>query len=136
MDSENRVKNIAEKLDNIMAGIVYYCPECGYEHTQQPSEYDNDIQRCPECDEGMTQMTFGDYFEDNLGIEVTVDLFGHDTIKHGRICIAWGGPSIYVDTGDEEVQLFWWGNNATAPISHAVANAIDDYIQELWEIHS
>lgn len=134
MDCEIRVKSIAEQLDNIFAGIAYYCPACGETHTQQPYEYEQDTQTCPSCGEDMEQMTFRDYFEDNLGVDVTVDMYDPTQVKYGRIMVAWGGPNIYVDTGDEEVQLFWWMDTAKAPIRHEVAQAIDEYLQDEWEL--
>ncbi len=133
MDCENRVKYIAEQLDDIFAGIAYYCPACGETHTLQPNEYDEDSHACPACGEVMEPMTFYDYFEDNLGMEVTADVYDPTQVKYGRILVAFGGPNIYVDTGDEEVQLYWCPTVAKADIRHEVAQAIDEYIQEVWE---
>ena len=70
MDSRNlaHVREIAQKIDNISAGLVYYCEDCGEEITI-PQDGELEADTCPHCGGQLTQMDFHKYFEDCLDIE-------------------------------------------------------------------
>lgn len=46
-----------------------------------------------------------------------------------RLMVAFGGPNIWIDTFDEEVQGFWGGDVVKVPIPRGVCDKIDDYFE-------
>ena len=79
--------------------------------------------------------TIGDYFNNVYDIEYIV---GSDNIgstkwyKACRVLVAAGGPTIYVDTLDQEVQLSWWGERAEAYIPDDLCEQIDEFFEMLY----
>lgn len=68
------------------------------------------------------------YFEDCLDIEYRID--GRGNYRSVKICLACGGPNIYVDTNDNAVKLYWGGTRAAWCVSHETSDAIDDIFEE------
>ena len=46
--------------------------------------------------------------------------------------VAFGGPTIYIDSATRAVELYWWTDRASYPISRDAADALDEWAQELW----
>lgn len=133
MDSRNlaHVRAIAQKIDDISAGLVYYCEDCEEEIVISPQDEECEVDTCPHCGGQLTPMTFDKYFDDPLGIEYRT--FGkNQDINSVKICVAWGGPAIYVDTADAKVKLFWWRDYAEAEFSTDASNEITDLFNEYW----
>ena len=132
MDSRNlaHVREIAQKIDNISAGLVYYCEDCGEEITI-PQDGELEADTCPHCGDQLTQMSFARYFDDHLGVEFRTNGKNHD-INSVRVCIAYGGPSIYVDTADAKVKLYWWNDYAEAEFSTEARDEITELFNEIW----
>lgn len=104
-------KSIAEKLDAIANGSFVKCPHCA-ELIKDIDDYTDDDGniKCPECDETFEendteQYTFYDYFEDCLDITYTVD--SNREYQGVCVCVAWGGPNIYIDTNTKQVEAYW-----------------------------
>ena len=75
--------------------------------------------------------TIGDYFDEFYDIDYVV---GKDKkYKACRVLVAFGGPNIYIDTWDRQVQLFWWSNTATADIPIELCEQIDEFFKMLYE---
>ena len=75
--------------------------------------------------------TIGDYFDDFLDVDYIV---GSDKkYKACRVLVAFGGPNIYIDTWEKQVQLFWWSNTATADIPHELCEQIDEFFEAIYE---
>ena len=72
-----------------------------------------------------------DYFENCLGVDYLVNQ--DKEYLHCSACVAYGGPNIYVNTYDGEVQLYWWGSNAKANLSEEAIRAVDDFFEELYD---
>lgn len=136
-DRENRehCKRISDELDDYTSGRVYRCPECG-ELVTMPDDV-GDVYRCPNCANvddvcEYEQQSLYDYFEDALDIEYVIS--SSREYSHGRVCVTWGGPSIWIDTDESAVCLYWWGDRAKYGLLSDTRDAIDDYLRELWEM--
>ena len=75
--------------------------------------------------------TIGDYFSDFYDIDYVI---GSDKkYKACRVLVAFGGPNIYIDTWDRQVQLEWWGEHAEAYIPNDLCEQIDEFFEMLYE---
>ena len=75
--------------------------------------------------------TIGDYFDDFLDVDYII---GSDKrYKACRVLVAFGGPNIYIDTWDEQVQLEWWSEKAIADIPKELCIAIDDFFEAIYD---
>lgn len=134
MNGENQIKNIAETLEHIMCGDYYYCNSCGTFGHWDDVNHTEDVEICPECgNDDIRDMDIGDYFEGSIyGIEYRVDSKYADTIRSVKVCVAYGGPNIYIDTADHKVKCAWWYDYCDTDISETVCNAVNSYFEELW----
>lgn len=134
-------KSIADTLEMIAQGALYVCPECGEyvninDHEDDADLFDaiytGDEIRCPECAEVtyLEQVSMYDWLGDALDYEYTI---GADRSYRGcRVMVAFGGPTIYVNTMTEQVELYWWCDRATYPISREAVNELDACMEELY----
>lgn len=66
------------------------------------------------------------YFDDCLDIEYAVGPNG--IIRYVKVCVALGGPNIYINTRTGNVEGRWWGDNCDIPIvPFSTLDAIEDY---------
>ena len=49
-----------------------------------------------------------------------------------RLMVACGGPNIYINTNNGDVELYWWNESARYPMSSDVVNMIDSIYEELF----
>lgn len=130
------VEEVRDTIDEILAGEYLYCRNCMTQFRRDRilaygTDEDEESLVCPECGDELEEMTVGDYFDDNLGVDFTVDQrLGY---RGCRICVAWGGPGIWVDTMTSKVDLRWWGDNAEVMLSNDAVDAIDEHFEEEWE---
>ena len=76
-------------------------------------------------------VAIGDYFDDFLDVDYVV---GSDKkYKACRVLVAYGGPNIYINTWDEQVQLEWWDKKAVADIPKDLCMIIDDFFKAIYE---
>ena len=143
-DDENfeHCKRIARELDEIAAGDVYKCPHCGELHSMkdfEDSEHENEdgitCYTCPECGEEIEEsdleaVTMYDYLDDCLDIDYTIN--SRKEFQSVRVCVAWGGPSIYIDTDKKAVCLYWWSDRAQYYMSDEAVAAVDEWAEELY----
>lgn len=70
---------------------------------------------------------FIEYFDDNYGIDyiwrMSVGLIGV------RVLVAFGGPTIYIDTFDGVVRGYW-GGTQSYPLNYNVVDTINDYFED------
>ena len=136
-DRENRerCKRIAEDLEQYVNGELYRCPECGEVCTIEETENDDgDTVYKTSCgcvlEYEPEQLGLYDYFEDCLDIEYRC---GSDKeYRSACIMVTCGGPNIYIDTATKQVELYWWGDRASYPISYDAAAAVDEWAEEYW----
>ena len=82
-------------------------------------------------DDDLEIATIGDYFDDFYDIDYVI---GSDKrYKACRVLVAFGGPNIYIDTWDRQVQLYWWSDTATADIPVNICDEIDEFFKMLYE---
>lgn len=76
------------------------------------------------------------YVLDNLGIKVMHDVQSPDELYACRICVAWGGPNIYIDTYTECVEGYWgYSGRASVAFSKDVTEMIDNEVEHLMEYY-
>lgn len=134
---ENRrhCKHIAHETEAYAAGDVHRCPDCG-EEIRFPDDV-GDKYRCPHCHavndvDDYEQLSIWDYMNDILDINFIVSQ-DHE-YRSCKICVAWGGPNIYIDTDSAMVKLYWWNEYAEYPLSYSARDAIDEWAEEYWNI--
>lgn len=135
-DRKNRehCRRIAEDVEAYTEGRVHRCPECN-NIVEIPDSVGNKY-RCPECGttsdiEDFEQLSLWDYMEDILDIEYRISS-DRETVRSVQIMVTCGGPNIYIDTATRNVELYWWGDRASYPISYDTCDALDEWAQELW----
>lgn len=139
MMGKDQIEGIAKDLEAIVTGQYYYCPKCGTfgdwhdATTENAEDYDN--VECPGCgNPDLNDMDMTDYFDDGAiyGLEYRVDSRYAENINSVRVCVAYGGPNIYIDTGNMKVECAWWFNYSEVPISEEACKAIDNVFNEYW----
>lgn len=126
-------KSIATDLEAYENGDVHQCPECG-EKIVFPDGV-GDKFKCPHCGEvndtdDFDQLSIYDYFDDILDIEYLVD--SKKEYKACKICVTWGGPSVYIDTESRAVELYWWGQRASYSLLSSTIDAVDEWAEECY----
>jgi cell fate (sporulation/competence/biofilm development) regulator YmcA (YheA/YmcA/DUF963 family) len=77
------------------------------------------------------QAMLDDYFDANLGIEFCVD---HQLdIKGVEVCVAHGGPAIYVDS-NRGVWGIWWSEKAECDLTRNTKIALDEWGERQFEL--
>lgn len=133
-ENRDHCRSIALELEQYAAGNVYRCPDCG-SLVDLPEDV-GDKYKCPCCGtvqetDDLEQQSLYDYFEDVYNIEYRVGS-DRETVNSVQLMVACGGPNIYIDTASRAVELYWWSERASYPISYDVCNEIDDWAQEMW----
>lgn len=128
-------KSIVDELEEVASGSMYRCPHCGEYYNIEDAEETEEGHICPGCKEEIgesefEQASFYDWFADVLDIEYRIGSDG--TYRSCRLMVACGGPNIYVDTGEAAVQLYWWGDRATAYFTRDTAEEIDSEFADLY----
>ena len=134
-ENRERCRKIAKELEAYANGEIYRCPECG-QHCNVEEEENENGETIYKCSCGCIseyepeQMSLYDWAEDILDIEYRC---GSDK-AYRSVCVmvTYGGPNIYVDTATKQVELYWWGDRASYPISYDAADALDDWAEEYW----
>lgn len=132
MSNNRYVKEIAEELNHYAWGHVYVCPCC-----QCESVICNEMDEaplCTDCGDDMVQVSMWEHLNDMdiYDIEYRVDSRHADYIKSVRICVALGGPNVYVDTATKTVDLYWWMDEAHADLSSEAVEDIEAFFNDLW----
>ena len=117
------LKGISEDLDRIVKGRMYVdgdgmCVRLG---------------EGEEIPEGCEEATMDDYLAENYGVDVTVSLGREPFVKSASVMVAFGGPNIYIDTGSELVEMYWWTTYACYPLTCEAVSALNDWAQYCYE---
>lgn len=67
---------------------------------------------------------------DYLDVDYIID--HQKQFKAVRVMITCGGPNIYIDSYSGEVQLYWWGERASAEIPANICDKINDVFREFY----
>lgn len=133
--NRNHCKQIAEELEEYANGEIYRCPECGERCRVEEEENKNGdiIYKCScgcTSEEEPEQLSVYDFFEDCYDIEYRCS--SSKEYRSACIMIACGGPNIYIDTATKQVELYWWTDRASYPISYDAVDAVDEWAEEYW----
>lgn len=69
------------------------------------------------------------YLNDNYGVKVMTDL-RKETVYYTEICMAWGGPNIYIDTGEQAVCGYWGCGRYQAYLSNKAIDEINEVVED------
>lgn len=134
-DAKNlaRCKRVALELEAYTDGNVYRCPECN-KIICLPDDV-GDKYKCPDCGEvhdvdDLEQLGIYDYMDDILDVEFAVN--SKKEFRSCSICVGFGGPSIYIDTGTGNVELYWWGHRASYALKSDTLDAVNDWAEEYY----
>ena len=143
MKNENlkHVQNIVVDLENYASGNyflhngeLYPIDKDEFQLIAGCSIVDDDCYVLPDGEEVFENYiepaSLYDYFNDYLDVDYIVDC--KKQYKAARILIAYGGPTIYIDTCDRQVQLYWWSDTATADIPMNICDEIDEFFEEIY----
>ena len=81
--------------------------------------------------ESPQELTAYDYLEDVLDIKYTVN--SAREYCGARICIGWGGPNVWIDTNTNALEVYW-GDTATRYLRSEFIDALDEALEELWNM--
>jgi hypothetical protein len=73
-------------------------------------------------------MSAFDYLQDALDIEYIIGSDGQ--YRGARILVAFGGPNIWIDTKNNEVEGYWWTDKATSSYTDSIG--LNEALEELW----
>lgn len=154
-------EDIAKTFEAYANGNMYTCPHCdaqfeddreykdetnaaGYQLFKvDPTHDESGAMCCPECGEWVQfgdyttedyaeQASLYDYIADAYDFEVTRGGLSADSpIRGVRVCVAFGGPNIYIDTNECAVKLYWWSDRAEYAIARDACDALDELIEEM-----
>ena len=88
-----------------------------------------DQEDAAEYAENGEEFTAWDYAKDVLDINWILN--NDRTYKGARLLVAFGGPNIWIDTVNEQVEGYWWGDKCIVSYNDSVG--LDDVMQELFD---
>lgn len=121
-DLEEQCRSIVEDVEALAGGELY--------DTETGKMIDRDDLEDPDDYDEERYQNLWDYITDNLGIKIITSLDGGDYYG-AEICVAWGGPNIYIETRDSYVRGYWGCDEVSVPLSYYARDAIDEIIDEL-----
>lgn len=119
-------ERIREMLEEFADGKLYDT-ETGDMVSREDAEDEDCI-----IDDERYQDFYEYYLMDNLGIKVMHDITSPEDIFSCEICVAWGGPNIYINTYSECVEGYWgFTGRASVAFSRNVTHMIDGEVEDL-----
>lgn len=133
IENRNHCKRIAEELEAYAEGRVYRCPDCGEEF--EMAEDAGEKYCCPNCRAvyetyDFEQLSIWDYMSDALDFRFLLD--SNREVIAVKVLVAFGGPNIWVDTETRSVELYWWTDRASYPLSSDAIAALDEWAAEYF----
>ena len=142
-ENQEQCKYIADDLEKVASGEYFlYDGDLYPINTDDFSEFndccydeENDMYIMPDgeelCERDVYPVSWFDWLGDNeYDIEYTVG--GDKEYRGVRIMIACGGPNIYINTKSGDVELYWWNERASYPMSRSVIDMIDSIYEEIY----
>ena len=77
------------------------------------------------------ELTAYDYLQDALDIKYTVN--SAREYLGARVLITYGGPNTWIDTNTNALEVYW-GDKATRYLPSGFINALDEALEELWNM--
>ena len=73
-----------------------------------------------------------DYLSDVLDIQYVVT--SDRQYKGARVCIAFGGPTAWINTLTSQLEVAWWSEPVYRDLPREFIDALDEALEELWEM--
>lgn len=73
-----------------------------------------------------------DYLSDALDIQYIVS--SDRTYRAARVCIAFGGPTAWVNTQTGQLEVSWWSEPVYRDLPRKFIAGLDDALEELWDM--
>ena len=73
------------------------------------------------------------YLDDYLDVKWILD-YNRDYFACS-VCVAWGGPNIYIDTWDKCVCGYWGADKVEYPMSFRAVEAVDNYMSDIYSCY-
>ena len=136
-ENRNYCKRIADELDDYASGNVRRCPNCDATHTREWDEVGDKFE-CPHCGDvdsldEWEPLSLYDYLESEV-LDITWIINSDRTFHSARFYVTLGGPSCWIDTEHNTVELRWGGESACYGLLSDTADAVEDFAAELWEM--
>lgn len=128
-------KSIAAKLggenrDDFYTDRGYYLNEDDEWRDEDGDEVNLDDDGYPELDQPYVSL----FLEDNFGIRVTTMLGDENTYYGAEVCVACGGPNIWINTNTRYVEGYWGSTEITVPYVDHIG--FDDEVELIFEAYS
>jgi hypothetical protein len=134
-DRENweHCKSVSNELDAYIDENYHICPYCN-EKVYIPDTV-GDKFKCDHCGtvddvENYDALGLWDYMQDMLDLDFIIN--SRKEYSACRICVAYGGPSIYIDTDEKAVCLYWWSDSAKYYLRSDTVNAVDEWAEDYY----
>ena len=73
-----------------------------------------------------------DYLSDVLDIQYVVT--GDRQYRGARVCIAFGGPTAWINTMTSQLEVAWWSEPVYRDLPREFVNGLDEALGELWDM--
>ena len=73
-----------------------------------------------------------DYLSDVLDIKYVVT--GDRQYRGARVCIAFGGPTAWINTLTSQLEVAWWSEPVYRDLPREFIDGLDEALEELWEM--
>ena len=107
----------------------------GVEHRETGEEYVDmesalsEYPNSPESD--FTEASAAFYLESVLDIQYIVN--SDKSYRAARVCIAFGGPTAWINTHTRQVEAAWWSETVYADLPASFCDQLDDWLAEYYE---
>lgn len=118
-ENQKYCKRIADEIEAHLEGHAYRDTDGETVVTDSP-------------DSSMEQLSLYDYLDDVLDVEYIVQS-DRKTLAGVKVWITLGGPSVWIDTQKQTVELRWSGDSASWGITPDAADEITQIYQDLWD---
>jgi hypothetical protein len=78
------------------------------------------------------ELTAMDYLSDVLDIQYIVS--SEREYRAARVLVAFGGPNAWINTQTGSLEVAWYGPTVYENLPDAFVDALDDALEELWEM--
>lgn len=92
--------------------------------------YENRIEEIDKQISEIEDSSIYDYLNDVLDIEYIVS--GSLDYLGCEICLAYGGPGIYLNTREQVIKGRWWGDKTDYMLNNDLCNAVDEVMEEYY----
>ena len=134
---KERCDAIAKSIEQIeLGGNLARCPHCDeiIDLCDGCEDYSEEFpDACPHCGGDLTDETpepYGafDWLEGVLSWDYIIGSNG--AYKGAEVLIAWGGPSIILDTRNNEIRGYWWTDRYS--VCGVTCASIDEALEEIY----